>query len=299
MLLTIKVKLFLKLILLFLLSILFKYKNKCKEYFNNNYKNAIVVLTKGYEHNSDYDMLINRNRSIYNKYYIHLNKDKYDIVIFHEGNITLPQQEYIQNQTPKLPIIFKEVKLYLNEESNNECPSTGLSNRFSLGYKGMCHFWSIDFLKYLKDYEYIFRIDEDCIIDNIKDINFIDKYKEKNIYFSSTLFQGKDHPDVVIGLENLFEIYIKNNNIIPFKSMNSIKCPYTNVMIVNIPYFNSHNDVINILKIIDDSNCIFSNRWGDLPIWGYILSVLIDEKYYKEEKDVSYIHGSHDNVKIN
>jgi hypothetical protein len=70
-------------------------------------------------------------------------------------------------------------------------------------------------------------------------------------------------------------------------------------MVVNIPYFRNNEDVKNVLQEIDKSECIFSNRWGDLPIWGYILGYLIDKNLYKVETGVSYYHGSHDNVKIN
>jgi hypothetical protein len=53
-----------------------------------------------------------------------------------------------------------------------------------------------------------------------------------------------------------------------------------------------------MLQIIDESHGIYSNRWGDLPIWGMILSTLIDEKHYRQEKSISYLHGSH-NIIIN
>lgn len=59
------------------------------------------------------------------------------------------------------------------------CYPTTLSNRFSLGYKHMCHFWSIDFLEYLKDYKYILRIDDDCLL-NTFDTNIFNIMKEKN-----------------------------------------------------------------------------------------------------------------------
>ena len=69
--------------------------------------------------------------------------------------------------------------------------------------------------------------------------------------------------------------------------------PYTNFMILNINFFKNNKDVVNILNEINKSDCIFSNRWGDLPIWGYILSYFIDKTYYIEDKNISYIHGSH------
>ena len=45
---------------------------------------------------------------------------------------------------------FISIKFYNNTEQNDICKPTTLSNNFSLGYKNMCYFWSIDFLEYLK-----------------------------------------------------------------------------------------------------------------------------------------------------
>jgi hypothetical protein len=88
------------------------------------------------------------------------------------------------------------------------------------------------------------------------------------------------------------------NNIQPYKSFEQVICPYTNIMIVNVEYLRNNLTVQNFLKKIDDSNCIYSNRWGDLPIWGLILSTLVHEKHYCWSTVISYQHNSH-NKQIN
>jgi hypothetical protein len=267
--------------------------NKCnKEQMTNmNESYAIVVLTRGYESNDSYNDLIKRNESIYNIYYKNLeNYTNYSVIIFNEGNITPSQQEYIQSKTPNMPLIFTTIKFYQNFNTNNDlCPPTELSNQFSMGYKNMCYFWSIDFLTYLGNYEYIIRIDEDCFIQNL-DPYIIDNYKQNNIMFSSPLYQTSDIAEVVVGMDTLFNEYLQQNNLI---KKNSLRMPYTNFMICNIPYFKNNILVMNLLEKIKLSNCIFSNRWGDLPIWGYILSYLIDSNRFIEDKSIKYFHGSH------
>jgi len=255
-------------------------------------KNAVVVLTKGYPNIKGYTNLINRNRYISVNFYQKLaNPNEYDIIIFHEGNISEKQQQYIQSQSPRIPLSFRTVEFVTNNSVCALCPPTELSNRFSMGYKNMCYFWAIRFLNFLKDYDYIIRIDEDCKLFSI-DSNIINNYKENNIVFSSPYFQGEDDAPVVVGMHNFFNRYLNSKNITPLNT--NITCPYTNVMIFNIPYFNSNNVVKEVLALIENTNCIFSNRWGDLPIWGYILSYLIDKKYYVEDKNIKYFHGSHD-----
>jgi hypothetical protein len=219
------------------------------------------------------------------------NKEDYDVIIYHEGNITLEQQNYIQMNSPRLPLIFKKIEFINNNNKNNcLCPPTNLSNSFTMGYKNMCYFWSIDFLKYLENYEYIIRIDEDCELLRIP-TNIIEIYKNNNTVFSSGFYQGEDDADVTVGLKSLFQYFIDNNNIKPYK--NKIECPYTNFMVVNINYFNNNKTIQKVLTLIKESNCIFSNRWGDLPIWGYILSYLVHESMYITDKSIMYLHGSH------
>ena len=156
----------------------------------------------------------------------------------------------------------------------------------------MCHFWSIDFLEYLKDYKFIIRIDDDCFVDKF-DINILNEMNEKEIHFVSPEFQGQDLDSVIVGLERLLNEFLIETNIQPYKTFREIKCPYTNFMIVNADFLRNNEVISKMLKKIDMSHGIYSNRWGDLPIWGMILSALVDEKHYSECKSISYYHDSH------
>ena len=255
-------------------------------------KNCIVVLTRGYEDISKYKLLVHRNKCIAQNFYLNIvDKENYDIIIFHEGNITQQHKIYIQKQTPRLPLKFITVSFMHNVPCNNNlCPPTVLSEYFTNGYKNMCYFWSVNFFKYLIDYDYVIRIDEDCFLQSIP-LDIIDKYKQNNIFFSSPYFQGDDDADVVVGMNAFFTNILINNNLT--KKIDQVKNPYTNFMIVNIPFFVNNNLIRDIHNKLTQSRCIFSNRWGDLPIWGYILSWFIDKQYYIEETSISYWHDSH------
>jgi hypothetical protein len=288
------------LLLLLLLFILYKYDKKYhKENFesndnDSNSKNAIVLLTRGYDNLNQYNTLIERNKAINDVFYSKLkDPDNYDVIIFNEGNISQNDQNYIQSKTPDMFLKFITVEFYDTNIINDYCPPD--KDDFSSGYKNMCYFWSIDFFEYLKDYEYVIRIDEDCILKNLN-TDVINNYKQKDIKFSSAFFQGDDDSRYIVGLYELFDTYLKDNNLNKYST--EIKCPYTNFMIVNIPYFRNNKNVQEILNRIKESNCIFSNRWGDLPILGYILTFLIDPIYYYEDKSIKYTHGSH-NTDIN
>lgn len=266
-------------------------------------KNAIVVLSRGYDEIYGYNSLIKRNIHIFNNIVSKVDEE-FDIIIYHEGNISENHQLHISSVTPQLPLKFinvktSELKNAFDDRKNlvnmDLCPPTPQSKAFPLGYKHMCHFWSIDFIGYLKDYEYIIRIDEDCFVSEFNS-NLLKEMKSNDVHFVSPYFQGQDDDYVIVGMEKLWKEFIFENNLIPLKDFGQITCPYTNFMVVNVKYLNDNEIINKMLKKIDESHGIYSNRWGDLPIWGMILSTLVDEKHYSETKKISYFHGSHNKM---
>jgi hypothetical protein len=271
---------------------------------DNKKKNAIVVLSKGYGSTQGYHNLIKRNVHILNN--VFEKKTDTDIIIFHEGDIIKEHQQYISNFTPQLNLIFKDVKKTepftgfddsRDKVNNDLCPPTRQSMMFRLGYKHMCHFWSIDFLDYLKEYKFIIRIDEDCFVYQY-DKQILNKMGQDEKYFISPYFQGQDEWYVVVGLEKLWNDFLGVKGIPCSTKFSDILCPYTNFMIIDIENIRKNKIISEFLLEVEKSHGIYSNRWGDLPIWGLILSSLIDKKHYGENKNIKYYHGSH-NKNIN
>ena len=73
-----------------------------------NLKIGIVALVRGYNNFESYDQLIQRNKYLYENVKLKANHD-YSYILFHEGNISLEGQEYIQEKT-KFEIEFIDVK---------------------------------------------------------------------------------------------------------------------------------------------------------------------------------------------
>lgn len=267
-------------------------------------KNAIVVLTRGYENENFYKSLIVRNKNI-KKHIIDSVSYEFDFIIFHEGNISQKQQDFIKSFTPEIPISFINVKSGIPKLFGTPiktlnvdlCPPTSLSNSFPLGYKHMCHFWSVDFLDLLKNYKYVIRIDEDCIVEEF-DKNIINEIENNKILFASPMFQGQDEPMVIKGLDIFRKKYCSEKGIDIVTPFEKIKCPYTNFMIIDVENIINNKIIMEFISEIDKCGCIYSNRWGDLPIWGVILDTFLKKDEYKEFKNIKYYHGSH-NIIVN
>lgn len=265
---------------------------------------AIVALIRGYEDREKYQDLIERNESI-NKY---CSSNKFDNILFHEGNISVAHQRYIQSFTPNLKLKFVNLKTahprtafddHQNKINNCLCPPTRRSSKFRLGYKHMCHFWFIDFLDYTTDYQYLIRLDEDCTFHKF-DHNILQLMEKKNQVFISPYFREFDVPEVTLGMTELLKEFVIENNIqLKNKldeSQESVKCPYTNCMVIDCEYFRNNDTLKKFQRKVDESSCIYSNRWGDLPLWGLVLHYFEDAARYEEVRTIGYCHGSHNMI---
>jgi hypothetical protein len=252
----------------------------------NKNKNAVMVLTRGYDNNEKYLSLISRNKSIRKNL---INKET-DIVIFHEGNITDLQQSYIKNETPDLNIIFTDISEFAFKKENEEIPfykSYDKKINPPKGYRHMCHFWFIDFLKYCENYDYILRIDEDCFIDFIID-DIFDLLPNKIVIAGMNV---EDENGVVFGLNNFTLKFLIENNFNNIKPR-LVDGPYTNIFALNLIKVRNNELILKYIKAIDDSKNIYIYRWGDLPLWGEVLHYICEPNDYLITDKIKYFHGS-------
>lgn len=246
---------------------------------------AIIVLTRGYIENKKYDQLINRNKSIEKN----LVDKSIDIVIFHEGNIFLEHQKYIKDQTSELQIKFVDVSEKAFQKEEESINFYEPSKHFGLGYRHMCSFWFIDFWNYVENYSYIIRIDEDCTIDFNLDQKFDRMEKENKVFIYGMTF--RDIEIVTHGLNQFTVDFFRENEMgVPKRSPVG---PYTNVICLNLNKLRQDNLLKKYIEKLDKSNNIYIYRWGDLVLWGEVLSYMYKQNDHCLDQSIKYYHGSH------
>lgn len=271
---------------------------------SNQRKGCIVTLARGYEDTSKYnETIIKRNKSIRDYLYSSENAKRSvaDVIIFHEGNIMKDHQMYIQSETLDMPIIFVNISRvfhHFNLVSNSQCPPTSLSNSFAPGYKSMCYFWFIGFKEYVREYDWMLRLDADCTLR--RDCRKKIYNMPEQVHFASTKWSSlkesghadqiseKEEGPVVVGLRNFTIEFAINNNIPGY--INSWEAPYSNVMYINLNWLRNHTVINNYMVAVEKSGCIYANRWGDLPLWG---AAILLAREQTAGLNVSYHHGSH------
>jgi hypothetical protein len=269
-------------------NINFKCFKSLTENFTINKKYCIAILTRGYSDISKYQELIKRNKHISNN----LKNKSIDNLIFHENNITPEQQTYIKNQTPELNIIFINI---LNHafKKNKENIVFEYAHDFGIGYRHMCSFWFIDFFHFVKDYSFLLRIDEDCFINfSIDDILL-----KLDNYTFITGIEDIDMEFVTYGLNNFSINFMKkyyNMEVAP-KNPGG---PYTNVIGFSLNKIRENKMFQKYMNEINFSEMIYKRRWGDLPLWGEVIHYIFSRNSLKIDKDIKYLHGSH-NKEVN
>ena len=272
-------------------------------------KGCITTLAMGHQKLIDYNTsIIERNKSI--RTYLYTIQDcgkgicdsVADVVVFHEGNILPHHQHYIQSATPDMPMLFVNVSVVFEDfriVNKSFCPRTIFSDLklVGAGYHSMCYFWFLGFREYVKQYDWMLRFDSDCILKS-ESRRAINNLPER-FHFGATLWLSLDKSRydkiseteegiVVQGMRNLTVQFARDNNI--YQNIRTWKGPYTNVMYINLNWLRSNEIILKYMDVVNASECIYGNRWGDLPLWGAAIHVA---KEPTRKLVLPYYHGSH------
>ena len=245
-------------------------------------KIAIVGLVRGYPQNKKlYESLIIRNNSIY-KNIVNLRDNIIDVIIFHEGNISSDDQDYIKSHSYE-NIKFKNVSQYFINNNDLELLE---KNKFNLGYRQMCRFNMYHIWEEVKEYDYILRVDEDVEITKFDPYVF--EYMEsKNIKYMTGRFSKEIHK---LSNETLVP-FLKEFTNLNIKKTYDHKFPYTNLYSTSVKFWRSEENIHLLKKIaLSDEQIVY--RWGDIPVLGNLLNHN-NEKIFLFPK-LEYKHVSHD-----
>lgn len=96
--------------------------------------------------------------------------------------------------------------------------------------------------------------------------------------------------------QDLYSIYDKPDNKIKWDVVEAHKdrkvwpSPATNTFYLNLTWLYSTPTVLKWMQTVEKSQCVFSNRWGDLPVWGATMALTNETRY---RWDVNVEHTSH------
>jgi len=289
-------------------------------------KGAIFVLTQN-----------NIERKIYLKtslYFLFKNfnaKYKYPVIILHEGDYDIKSQEEILRSIrdecrslvsfKKLDIDDFTIPTHIdNEKMQKSIELQPVPYWRNAKYRSMCYFWIKNFIKYMKDYEYVMRLDDDSIIEEPINIDLMDLAKTRDINYMSNIihidcsmcnYEMKDlftniFPNKLDKINEMFVDHKLDSKMPYFQNFKELfkilkgydydkddvdlSMPimyYNNFCIIKTTFWNSV-EVQDIVDKIDKNGNIFYCRWGDAPLQTLIATLIdhtkiskVDFKYSK------------------
>jgi len=224
-------------------------------------------------------LVIIRNKSIIKNF-----KGKCDLIFFHEGNL---HEEYMAKikSSVNFNIKFIEVPNFRLSESELSILKPDILDMGNVrtGYSSMCKFWAYLFIDYLSEYDYVIRLDDDCIV-----LNNMDKLIE-NLEKSYLCFPALGQEDLRHGLEDFMKMYFDK----PVIEETRIDLPYTNFCGFNLNKIRRDKRILNFFREIENNQFIHKYAWTDTLLWGIIMKYLLKKEDWEEMKEIKYIHLSH------
>lgn len=165
-----------------------------------------------------------------------------------------------------------------------------LKQNLNIGYKGMCLFYSSEFIHYLSEYDYAIRLDGDSILASELSI---DDFIEKNKIYGYVRDKLDSHKETCETLPNAIKSYVKNNNIQIKCSESDINCWnfYNNFNISKLSFWKTE-EFQNYMNFIHSENGIEKHRWGDSTIQANAIKMFCDSNQI-EKFNFKYEHRSH------
>jgi hypothetical protein len=230
-------------------------------------------------------------KSLNSLYYYFLNDYNYPVIIFVEENFTEQFKNTIINNI-KFQVNFELIKFKKYEELNDKrIPQILITHngkqKWPLGYRHMCRFWTGDFLdnEIISKYKYIWRMDSDAYIKNKITYDVFKNMSEKNIAYSYSNICD-DEGEVCKELYEFSKDFFQQHSI-NFK-WNLYKMFTTHVEIINVELF-KNSIYYDYYKKINETNNFYIKRWGDAPI-RYIAITNLNFKH--EKLNINYFHGN-------
>ena len=161
----------------------------------------------------------------------------------------------------------------------------------SIGYKGMCLFYAMEILHYLKDYDYCLRLDADSTLHSPLNL---DEFIDGNYTYGYVRDKFDIHEPTKLTLPPAIKEYIDDNKINTICSKKEIDCwnYYNNFHITKLDFWRQ-KEVTDFLKYIYNQGGIRDHRWGDSTIQANAVRMFCPkEKIIK--LDLKYRHASHD-----
>jgi hypothetical protein len=164
------------------------------------------------------------------------------------------------------------------------------AEHFPLGYRRMCRFYTYQIWEHSANFEYIFRLDEDCVLKSVS-LNPLIWARNFMVNIAPVRYEPETYGPTNETLSTYVRQYVwKNLPQFPPKDFYDHNFPYTNLCVVRVDFMRS-DPVHPFLSAMVNSPHFIKFRWGDLPILGVAMNLFMQN--HQVIPGIRYWHGSH------
>lgn len=252
-------------------------------------KGVFTLLTRGYPSEQYYGKLIQRNEYIYQNFNRHMDEE-YPLIIFHEGNISTEHQNVILNYNKNKLVSFVDISKDFKWPSDLPM-SEMLDGGFHPGYRLMCKFNCYHVWDYVKDYDYMFRVDEDTFIGELK-YDVFQYMQDNNMDYLVGRFCEETHKLTNFSIPSKAHELLGDRWQVSDYDQEELWVPYSNLLIAKVSLFREP-EVQSFLKDLTSDPRFLTHRWGDHVVQGIVLKAFSSKEKVSFIPDFEYMHGSH------
>mmetsp|Transcript_6932 Transcript_6932/g.10594 ORF Transcript_6932/g.10594 Transcript_6932/m.10594 type:complete len:468 (+) Transcript_6932:2-1405(+) len=280
-------------------------------------KGAIVILAQN-RHHPTYGRNSNAmlKKTLDNIYKFYNNKQKDDIIIFHEGDFQNPHdQEDVQNGRAEIRFVAlsgADWEVYPPSIIGTE---NSWSAEVHIGYRHMIRFYAVRIWQIMANlgYDYVCRFDDDSYLLSEIPYNLFDHMQEHGYdyaYRNTAMESGwsgtkwwRWHQPYISSMEQKFNGTASSRPAWLLQQCEkckifSIKCCgswfkgfYNNFFVANVSRF-LEPDIQDYLATMDESGRMYTLRWNDLIIQSMAVQLFIPQHKVHRFRDFSYAHNS-------
>jgi glycosyltransferase involved in cell wall biosynthesis len=158
----------------------------------------------------------------------------------------------------------------------------------------MCRFYTLQVYDYVKEYDYILRLDDDSYIESPIRYDLFDLMRDEDFDYGYIHKEMDSHAETVATLPKFTRRYIREQGVDVHCAMNDIDALYyyTNFTVTRVAFW-GQPEVQAYLRAVDQSLGIYQYRWGDHIIQTHALKMFSRPERIYHFQDFKYTHGSH------
>jgi hypothetical protein len=167
-----------------------------------------------------------------------------------------------------------------------------LIESWSVGYRLMCRFHTYHIWQYTRQFDFVMRLDEDCILCSVA-FDPLKCLSEAGIDFASAAFVKETHEltnrtlaPFVSRYADLIYPRMRNSNLY------NHSFPYTNLYVTRTAFWR-RPAVQRFLNAVMRERDSIRFRWGDLPVLGIALNMFGRPRKVARILNITYRHASH------